>query len=462
MRQYIGARYVPTYFENSATGDSTWAEGVPYEALVNVTWNGANYISKKPVPATVGAPNLNREYWISTGSGGGGDIGRLEQEIEDIQDDVQDLQGDYTTLNNKINTTNSNVTALQGRMSEAESDIATIEGQISPLDLLKQRKIVVFSDSYGVGGSQSGATYTPFPSLLQARVNGCIGVTNISESGRGFANASDVSNMNFEQVISAQGSDSTITDVIIAGGYNDRDKSYQTVVQNMYNTIDVAKQRYPKAKIYVAMIGWSWFASEYSQLATTVDRYMLCGNHGASFMGNVNWIMHDLSFFDSDHIHPNSNGHSAIARGMACILNGGNYDCVKVESQITWPARNNNVTMRLRCSANNGTGYISNDGNIPIDLTPYDGRVWANQQIFQLTNEASSGYFRGYNGISVNLPVSVSIDGTNIVFGAATLKLINGAWYFDAGVVWNNAFRDGTLHDLTIPPFSIAINRSTN
>lgn len=66
-RQYIGARYVPKFFENPSTGDSTWMAGVAYEALTVVTLAGNSYTSKKPVPAGIGAPNENRDYWVSTG-----------------------------------------------------------------------------------------------------------------------------------------------------------------------------------------------------------------------------------------------------------------------------------------------------------------------------------------------------------------------------------------------------------
>lgn len=66
-RQYIGARYVPKFFENPSTGDSTWMAGVAYEALTVVTLAGNSYTSKKPVPSGIGAPNENRDYWVSTG-----------------------------------------------------------------------------------------------------------------------------------------------------------------------------------------------------------------------------------------------------------------------------------------------------------------------------------------------------------------------------------------------------------
>ena len=59
-RQYIGARYVPKFFEGEG-GSNTWAgSSVAYEALTVVTYLNNSYTSKKPVPA--GVDISNTEY----------------------------------------------------------------------------------------------------------------------------------------------------------------------------------------------------------------------------------------------------------------------------------------------------------------------------------------------------------------------------------------------------------------
>lgn len=67
IHQYIGARYVPKFYENS-DGTSEWRSGVIYEPLTIVTWNSNSYTSKKFVPESVGAPGENVEYWVATGN----------------------------------------------------------------------------------------------------------------------------------------------------------------------------------------------------------------------------------------------------------------------------------------------------------------------------------------------------------------------------------------------------------
>ena len=97
VRQYIGARYVPKFFENDATNDSTWAENTPYEPLTIVTWNNFSYTSKKQVPATVGAPNLNTDYWVLTGDYSGS-IASVLSRLDDAEHDIDEIESDIATL----------------------------------------------------------------------------------------------------------------------------------------------------------------------------------------------------------------------------------------------------------------------------------------------------------------------------------------------------------------------------
>lgn len=92
--QYIGARYVPYYYENSLDPTSTeWEPNVNYEALTVVTLpNQHSYISKKAVPDSIGSPALNAEYWLDTGSDNAY-IQALQDQIDAITADLADFQG---------------------------------------------------------------------------------------------------------------------------------------------------------------------------------------------------------------------------------------------------------------------------------------------------------------------------------------------------------------------------------
>ena len=87
-RQYIGARYVPKFYINSVDGSAAWESNVVYEPLTYVTLaNGHMYISKKQVPATIGTPASNADYWLDVGSYNGF-IDNLQQQINALVTDV--------------------------------------------------------------------------------------------------------------------------------------------------------------------------------------------------------------------------------------------------------------------------------------------------------------------------------------------------------------------------------------
>lgn len=64
VRQYVGARYVPKFKEP----DINWEADMSYEAMTIVTYNNDSYTSKVPVPANIGTPPNNPDYWVLTGN----------------------------------------------------------------------------------------------------------------------------------------------------------------------------------------------------------------------------------------------------------------------------------------------------------------------------------------------------------------------------------------------------------
>ena len=87
VRQYIGARYVPVFYENSS-GTAEWRSGVMYDPLTIVTWNGNSYTSKKPVPAEIGDPSNNPTYWVATGLYNA-QVEQIRQELVQLRSEVQ-------------------------------------------------------------------------------------------------------------------------------------------------------------------------------------------------------------------------------------------------------------------------------------------------------------------------------------------------------------------------------------
>lgn len=107
VRQYIGARYVPKFFDNN--GSSQWVSGISYEPLTIVTWLGNSFTSKIPVPSNIGQPNENPAYWVLTSN--------YNAQIDDYRAQVEALSDD--------------VTAIDGRVTTAENDIDDLESRLS-------------------------------------------------------------------------------------------------------------------------------------------------------------------------------------------------------------------------------------------------------------------------------------------------------------------------------------------
>lgn len=107
IRQYVGARYVPKFYENSLNPLSNeWEENVNYEALTVVTYLNDSYTSKKPVPVTVGNPRNNPEYWCLTGAYNA-QIEQYRSEVVNLSNNIGDLDDleteDKSTIVNAIN-----------------------------------------------------------------------------------------------------------------------------------------------------------------------------------------------------------------------------------------------------------------------------------------------------------------------------------------------------------------------
>ena len=87
-KQYIGARYVPKFYEGS--NGNNWDSGKAYEPLTVVTYLQDSYTSKIPVPNSVGDPAHNPKYWAHTGA--------YNAQVEEYREEVLDIQSKFETM----------------------------------------------------------------------------------------------------------------------------------------------------------------------------------------------------------------------------------------------------------------------------------------------------------------------------------------------------------------------------
>lgn len=170
VTQYIGARYVPKFYENS-DGTEEWRAGVEYEPLTIVTWNGNSYTSKKPIPSTVGAPSDNPSYWVATGI--------FNQQIADLTNRVNALGEEikkYYVTPEMFGAAGDGVTNDTAAMQEAVDTgyIVLLSGEYL-IDTVNVTKDTVI---YGVGGrvkpTLTGAAPAPTKTAFNFSANGTV------------------------------------------------------------------------------------------------------------------------------------------------------------------------------------------------------------------------------------------------------------------------------------------------
>lgn len=298
VTQYIGARYVPIFYTASDNSNS-WESGVQYEPLTVVTYLNQSYTSKLPVPAAVGNPADNPDYWAMTGA--------------------------Y----------NAQVASLSGDVDQLDNDVAALDAHVALLDATTIKKVsnrhyLFVSDSYGITGNSWPYKFATIANLAADHWD------NLSVTGTGFW----VNNVNgfLDQITNYAGDRSEISDIIVAGGLNDSVYELnQTsgLVAAINAFCAYAKTEYPNATVYIAFVG---AARDDSLLidGRTVNKRMIARyiyrsvalDNGVRYLdGCERSLIGNIAFLDNDGVHPSDAGYSSIAKNIFSALSGATTEC---------------------------------------------------------------------------------------------------------------------------------------
>lgn len=421
VRQYIGARYVPKFFENP-DGSNEWLEGIAYEALTIVTYAGNSFTSKIPVPANVGSPNLNQKYWVNTGIGGGGDINELQKQVNDIQSAVDELssKGKYIFLTDSYGTINS----LQ---SKNIISIACEDAKIP-------------SDQY-----------------YDSRVGGS--AFNISAPVQFINNLKglDISNKN------------EIKEIFVFGGANDINVNGNNISTGIKNFIDYCSANYPNAKVYIGFL--SQYANNNSvdtSRVYTIYKSTTITN-GAYFLDNMECIMHELSWFDTDLLHPKRNVIPDIAHLISPFIKAHKGDVTKIRNvsivtkkegvsaslNLTMVQNNHQVSMKVRgngqniatITKENSSTILDSKADVTINNTLIFGKN-SKLAIFPctLTGVKNVSPYNQYSGSGyIGVEVATSNTEVPIDFFIIASNTIQGCYVYPNGST--SIFEEINTHD---------------
>ena len=303
VRQYIGARYIPSFFSDE-NGSTEWKSGLAYEALTIVTYLGNSYTSKKTVP--VGIEITNSEYWVLTGS--------YNSQIEAYKEEVEKLKKSLVTRN--VLCIGDSYLAYNSQEMESSSWGAFLRIYLGENNNVRLN---------GLGGSGFvGNAAKTFGDLLRESYN------NMTKEER-----------------------ENISDVIVCGGLNDASAiaDAKTTMSNVTTAMRTfftnAVSYFPNAKIHLGCIGWmaTGFGNRdiyISQLRNIVEVYRKAPNYSTAgkvtYLNGVEYVMAGLpsNYYKADLIHPTASASNELGIAICnALLTGSSAGMYRSYETVT-------------------------------------------------------------------------------------------------------------------------------
>lgn len=312
-RQYIGARYVPKFFEGSG-GSPEWVAGIAYEALTIVTYLGNSFTSKIPVPAGIGNPANNPTYWVNTGN--------YNAQVDEYRNITQQVKENLE----------KEITDRENQGAELQQQITANSLAINKLaikEITSESRIIFVTDSYGNYPSPEDNWIT--------RLTRKLGVTNyinITMGSTGF-----ITTPSWQTLLQNKDVESpeTITHIIVGGGANDANGTNENTITNAgRNFISYAKQRFPNAQIIIAPFGYG-YGIEAINYAYMVNAYRkMCNFPNTHYVDNIYNVLHNINLLLPTNVHPNSAGVDEIVNKMCEWLLSGSCDILYKRYGLPW------------------------------------------------------------------------------------------------------------------------------
>lgn len=308
---------------------------------------GFNTISDMRSATYIVAGSLIRTYGQNTLNDGNGAFYYVrEVETTDVIDNINVVALNNTRLV-AIKCLDNNIINLQNQINNTNTRI----------DEINNKKWIFVGDSYADGYSPDTSDITPWTEILSNK----LGLSNTifaHHGGAGFANSS----YPYTRILNELEDDSTVTDVLIAGGYNDLGFSFADINSGIINCKSIIATKFPNAKIHIAFIGGTINNNHGDIYLTRYYYNESCNNNDIEIYANTHLGLYNKALFSSDGIHPNQTGQNAIANILYQALNGGyNYQLfsdVLIDVSQSDVLSGNNFSLHLY--SNNSNSVLSN------------------------------------------------------------------------------------------------------
>ncbi len=167
--QYVGARYVLKFF-NDGKGGMEWEGNRYYEPLTAVSYLDSTYISRVPVPNTIGAPPENGDYWILMGSFNGW-IKQLQEDMISVKSDISELQSESGATKTEVDSLKTSLARVTSQVESLDNELGSVDAKVESIaNFIDIRKFGAVGDGVAddtaafaaaMESSQPGAIYVP-------------------------------------------------------------------------------------------------------------------------------------------------------------------------------------------------------------------------------------------------------------------------------------------------------------
>lgn len=320
--QYVGARYVPKLFDDGQ-GGINWQSNTYYEPLTIVSYRNSVYTSRKPVPASIGEPPVNSEYWALTGIDNG-EIQEIKRQINSVQEDVKNINTEISIVKGDVETIEGEVASNEADITSVRSDLTSTQTsvkQISGINSFSDSYFLFIGDSYATGGVGDGGTPTTgWAAPLAQYIRSMGGKVYYSiNGGEAFFNGKYLEQLNNAPT-------NAYTHILILGGFNDFDMNSSDV--SVAQFASRARELYPKAQVMVGnvAIGNRGYYRKVMQSRKAMRRHVV--NNGMIWINNAHLWMHRASYVQKDGVHPTQAGINDLVYYAKEYLKSGYCDII--------------------------------------------------------------------------------------------------------------------------------------
>lgn len=304
------------------------------------------------------------------------------------------------------------------------------------LNLLEHRKYVFIGDSYDAQVDPSDPTSIKWWSTVIVETLGLTSDDYIrsSNGGASFGNNTNT----FNDLITVLDYDETVTDVLIAGGYNDQYYTYEQIGAGAIACNTTIKSKFPNAKIHLGFIGNTTNSTVKVNLKETLQKYIQLSNSlGWHYINNVEYSMQNYaSCFLADGVHPSVYGSTLIGRNLAKGLISGSADIQYEEITMTGQSSyadgdgycDSFAPGSFKCSVKNGITILNSNSQSIFGFL--DNISYTPNNVNELVlGTFENGFIRGC-GEYTDIPITgYAYNGANYFSIVGSLKFKNGRLY---------------------------------